>query len=146
MPGFGSAPFGSSGVGLGVPVNSTDPPDGAAGCRYINPRTGDYEVDEDTRQLKQMPATRQKVLLALKTLYGSSSILPTWGIQAPKKMGDTFEADMQAAVRAALRTLTDVQKVIRIDNIIVQKGAGGRSKTTVVYTDTSSGVDDRVTI
>lgn len=147
MAGFGTMALGSGPFGYGTPVSATEPPTAnTAGVRFLNPQTGDFEQNSDTRNWKQMPRSRQKVLLALKTVRGSSSALPEFGIAAPKKMGDQFEAQMRDAVRVALAHLTDVQKVIRIDDIIVEKGAGGRSRTTVVYTDTSSGIDDQVTL
>lgn len=146
MAGFGSMSCGTSPFGLGTPVTASVPPDGPAGCRFLDPHTGDYAQDDDTRQLKQMPRVRQQVLLALKTEYGSSTADPTFGIKRPKKMGDSFESEMKDAVRSALRHLTDVQKVIRLDNIIVLKGSGGRSKTTVVYTVIASGIDDKLTV
>ncbi len=146
MSGFGVLSFGTGPAGLGDPVEASAPPTGSAGVRFLSVKTGDYEQDDDTGQLKQIPASRQKVVLALRTIEGSSSALTTFGIKHPRKMGDRFEAEMRNAVQVALRHLTETQKVIRIDQIIVEKGAGGRSKTTVVYTDIASGVDDLLTV
>jgi phage baseplate assembly protein W len=146
MSGFGSAPFGSSGVGLSVPVEAADPPEGPAGSRFINAATRDYEIDSDTGQQKQMPVERQQVLLALTTLYGSASANPTFGVKLPRKMGDRFPAEMANAVRAALAHLTDVQKVIRIDSVTVKRGLGGRSLTTVTYSILRTGKVDVVTL
>jgi hypothetical protein len=72
--------------------------------------------------------------------------MPKFGIKKPRKMGDTFAAEMTNAVRDALFHLTDVQKVIRLDSVTVERGTGGRSRTTVKYTITSSGKDDLVTV
>lgn len=135
MAGFGSMAMGTGPFGLGTPATGEDPPDGPAGSRYIDPTTRDYAQDPDTKQLKQMPAARQRVLLALMTLVGSSSALPTFGVKPPKKMGDTYESQMKNAVRLALRHLTDVEQVIRVDSIVVERGLGGRSRTTVSFTD-----------
>lgn len=143
MPGFGSAPFGSSGYGLGVPGNAASPTTSPAGSRYLNPSTGDYQYNSTTGQLAQMPNLRQRVLLTVMTEYGSIPTQPTFGIRRPLKMGDTFEAEMKAAVRAALAYLTDTEKVMRIDQILVRKGAGGRSETTIVFTDMTTGVADQ---
>jgi len=121
--------------GFFTPATTEAPPSGAAGCRYINPATRDYEVDSDTGQLAQMPAKRQRVLIAVMTELGSSSALQDLGIRRPRKMGTNFEGEMRAAVRATLRTMVDVEKVIRIDDIIVKRGSGGRAETTIVFTD-----------
>ena len=90
-----------------------------------------------------MPPLRQRVLITLTTEQGSVPTQPTFGIRRPKKMGDSFEAEMKSAVRVALQQLTDVEKVMRIDQILVRKGIGGRSETTVVYTDMTTGVPDQ---
>jgi hypothetical protein len=131
--------------GIGTPAPSADPPTGDAGVRYIDPASHDYAFDSATGQLAQMPTVRQRVLLAVTQLRGSSTALPNDGINLPRKMGDTFVAEMQQSVRAALRQLTDVEKLVRIDGIDVIKGQGGRSQTTITYTDLSSGQPDSVT-
>jgi hypothetical protein len=146
VAGFGSMSLGSGPFGLGTPVTGEDPPDGAAGSRYIDPVSRDYAQDPATKQLKQMPGTRQRVLLALMTLERSSSALPTFGIRLPKKMGETYDAQMKNAVRAALRQLTEVEQVVRIDGIVVERGLGGRSRTTVAYTDLETLTQDSATV
>ena len=143
MPGFGSAPFGSFGYGLGVPGEAALPTTSPAGSRFINSSTGDYQYNSTTGQLAQMPNLRQRVLLIALTRQGSIPTQPTFGINHPMKMGDSFEAEMKSAVRVAYQQLTDVEKVMRIDQILVRKGAGGRSETTIVYTDMTTGVPDQ---
>lgn len=136
-------PFGSGSYGLGVPGEAALPTQSPAGSRFLNPSTRDYQYDDDSGQLAQMPTLRQRVLLTVMTEYGSIPTQPTFGIRRPKKMGDTFEAEMKAAVRSALAYLTDAEKVMRIDQILVRKGAGGRSETTIVFTDMTTGVPDQ---
>lgn len=131
-------------MGLGTPVSASDPPVGAAGCRYINPATKDYEQDPSTGQLKQMPPVRQQVLLAITTIAKSASTLDWLGIRLPRKMGDRFQGDVEVSVRSALRHLTDAQKVIRIDRIIAERGAGGRARITVSWTDLKTKLTDQV--
>lgn len=143
MPAFGSAPFGSSGVGLGVPATAGEPPNGPAGSRFIDPVTKDYAVDSTTRQLQQMPPTRQRVLLLLTTVIGSASTLPAIGVRWPRKMGDTYGAQVKNAITAALYQLTQVEKVIRLKDVLVEKGRGGRSRITVVWVDISTNKEDR---
>jgi hypothetical protein len=131
-------PMGTSPFGLGTPAAAAVPPDGPAGSRYLNPITRDYEVDSSTGQFKQMPGTRQRVLIALLTVRNSSGI-PGFGVRAPVRMGDSFEAEMQNAVRQALRHMSEIEKSIRIDDIKVERGLGGRSRTTVSFTDLVTG-------
>lgn len=143
MPGFGSTSFGTSPFGLGVPGEAALPTTSPAGSRYLNPATGDYQYNVVTGQLAQMPSLRQRVLITLTTEYGSIPTLPTFGFKRPMKMGDSFENEMKSAVRSALAYLTDAEKVMRIDQILVRKGRGSRSETTVIFTDMTTGVPDQ---
>lgn len=143
MAGFGSMPAGSSPFGLGTPAAAVEPPDGPSGSRYLNPITRDYEVDATTGHFKQMPGTRQRVLIALLTLRNSSG-LAGFGVRMPTRMGDAFETQSKQAVRQALQHMTEVEKSMRIDDIVVERGIGGRSRVTVVFTDLVTGDQDRV--
>lgn len=145
MSGVGISSFGLSPYGTGTPATGEAPPTGSAGSRYINPATRDYEQDTTTKQLAQMPGVRQRVLLAVLTLARSSTVYPG-GIKQPRKMGTLFVAEMHQAVRATLRILTDVEKVVRIDTITVERGTGGRSRTTIEYTDLTTGEPDSVKV
>lgn len=145
MAGFGLSSFGLSPYGTGTPVSASDPPDGAAGARYIDPSTRDYAQDTTTRQLQQMPPIRQRVLLSVLTLKNSSTVY-NGGINNPRKMGTFFEVEMQRAVRDTLKQLTDVEKVIRIDNITTVRSVGSRSQTTISYTDLATNQQHSETI
>jgi hypothetical protein len=138
--------FGTGPMGLGTPVSASAPPEGPAGSRFIDPATKDYAKDTTTGQLKQMPKVRQQVLLAVTTLLGSASTLAKFGIRMPRKMGDRFQAEMTNSVRAALRHLTDTQKVIRLDSVTAVHGRGGRGLTTISWTDLTTGKSDQVTL
>lgn len=144
MAGFGVYPSCVSPYGLGTPTPAEAPATGPAGCRYINPATGDYQQDPTTKQLAQMPATRQRVLLAVTTLINSSSVKRTFGIKLPRKMGTLFDSEMKQSVRSALRHLTDDEAVIRIDGITVERGRAGRSLTTVEWFDLETGKSDHL--
>lgn len=143
MPGFGTAPAGTSGAGLGVPVTAAAPPSGPAGSRFISPETKDYQIDTTTGQQRQMPPTRQRVLIILTTTLGSATTQPNLGVRWPRKMGDTYGAQVKNAVAAALYQLTDVERVIRLKDVIVVKGRGGRSSITVIWTYTATNQEDR---
>lgn len=146
MPGFGVYPSALSPFGLGTPIPATAPPTGTAGTRYLNPATGDYEQDPVTRQLAQMPTTRQRVLLAVMTLRDSMSVNRGFGVRLPRKMGTFFESEVTQAVRAALRHLTDTEQVIRIDSITVERGSGSRARIVISFTDLTTGNPDKVAV
>src|SRR5690349_21781461 len=145
MAGFGTMPAGTGPFGIGTPTTTAAPPTGTAGSRYLNPASRDYQQDTDTQQLAQMPAIRQRVLLAVMTEKGSSTALPKFGIARPRKVTPSFEAEITASVRASLVQLTDVERAIRIDAIDIERGASGRQRVTISYTDISSGTPDEVT-
>jgi hypothetical protein len=138
--------MGTHGAGLGVPVEAAAPPSGPAGSRFINPATGDFEIDTNTLQQKQMPIERQQVLLAVRTIYGSAAAVPTFGLRMPKKMGDRFQAEATNAIRSALAHLTDEQKVIRLDSVTAERGSGGRGRVTIKYTILRTGRADVLTL
>lgn len=144
MSGFGAYSFGLGPFGTGSPAEAPEPPTGSAGSRWIDPGTRDYALDGETGQLKQMPGVRQRVLLALATIQGSASTAPRFGVRLPTKMGTTFEAECRQATQAALRHLTDLEQVIRVDQILVERGARSRARVTVSYTDISTGERDSV--
>lgn len=145
MAGFGTMPFGLGPFGIGTPATGTAPPTGAAGSRYIDPRSGDFLQDSTSKQLGQMPPVRQRVLLAIATLRKSSTALPPFGIVLPRKVSSTYEAELEASIRSSLRQMTEVEKVLRIDSIVIERGSLGRTQFTLAYTDITTGESDRVT-
>ncbi len=145
MAGFGTAPGGSSPFGIATPAAAVAPPDGPAGSRFINPISRDYEVDDTTGHFKQMPGTRQRVLLAVMTIRDSSG-LPGFGVRMPTRMGDAFERQGENAVRQALFHMTDVEKSLLINSIKVERGLGGRARITISFTDLVTGDQDRVRV
>jgi len=133
MPsGLSNSPF-----GLGTPITSPVPADQKDQnyCRYINPNTGDYEVFEENGTLAQMPGVRQRVLLIARTLKGSSSVLPKLGIKLPPKIDESFEITVRNSIKEAFRPMTDVEKVLRLDGILVGRLPAGRVSIVIAYTD-----------
>lgn len=117
-----------------------------AGARYVNPRTGDYEV-LSTGELARMPVVRQRVLLAVTTLLGSSSVVPGFGAQIPRKIDATWERRARNSIRLALSQLADVERVIRIDTILfAETNTVGRRQITISYTDLVTTENDAVRV
>jgi len=142
MPWSGS-PIGSTPFGLAAPVAAPLPAtDGPALSRYINPGSGDYEIDTAKGQLRRMPITRQRVLLIAHTEFGSSTARRNLGIQRPAKMDEAFDVRIRSAVRRAFRQLTDVERAITIDQIGV-KASGGRAAVLIEYADHTLPPDER---
>lgn len=140
MPGLGLTAVGSTPFGVGTPVSGAAPPVPATvGARFLSPRTRDYEQGP-TGHLAQMPPVRQRVLLALLTVRGSSTALPAFGLKMPAKITETFAVHVRYAVRDALRKMTDVDRVLRVDGIdVVRIAPAGRILVTVSYADLTTG-------
>lgn len=153
MTGFGNSAMGTSPFGVGTPITSAEPPTALVraglarpGCRYLDPRTRDYVHDDNTRQLAQMPPVRQRVLLALLTLKGSSTVLPRMGVAMPRKISESFDTEVRHAVLAALYQLTTVERVARVNAIRAERlSPAGRVLVEVEFTDLTNDEDDRVT-
>ncbi len=147
MSGAFDSPLGSTPFGAGTPLPAGAPPTGLSTfVRFIDGVTGDFQQDAATGHLAQMPLVRQRVFLALVTRLGSSSVLPGFGLKRPTKIDNSIVRTMQAAARVALYQLTDVEKVVRIDDLIVEQVTSGRVQLTVLYTDLSTGNPDKVTV
>lgn len=143
MAGFGISPVANGPFGIGTPAEAPDPITGPVGVRWINPATRDYEVDGSTGNLKQMPAIRQQVMLAISTIKGTAVPNPRFGVTLPNKMTETFESECKNACRAALHHLTATDPpLININKIIVTRGKNSRAEIIIDYTDLSTGERD----
>lgn len=130
------SPVGSTPFGLSTPVAAPEPSTaGPALSRYINPGSGEYELDVATGQFAFMPSVRQRVLLIGKTELGSSTALPELGIRRPKKIDESFRVKIEAEIRRAFKRLTDVERVIQITSIDVEKISMGRVGWTMNWID-----------
>lgn len=139
------APLGTGPLSLGAPLEVATIPTGTGSLsRWINPGSGDYEQDEATLQLKSMPPVRQRVVLIMRTLRGSSTVLPNLGVEKPDRMDETFERVMAQNVRDAYYQLTHVEKVIRIERVMVGRVSTGRADVLMAYTDLTTGEPDVV--
>ncbi len=146
MSGLGLFSAGLGPFGIGTPDAPAAIPAPGAGSRYINPASRDYQQDASTRQLAQMPGVRQRVLLALTTLLGSSTAVRDFGTRRRSKMGTTYDAEVRADVTSALRQLVEVEKIVVLESISVQRGGGGRSLITVSYRDLTIQQSESVTV
>lgn len=130
------SPVGSTPFGLGTPVAAPEPSTaGPALSRYINPGSGEYEIDAAVGQFAKMPSIRQRVLLIAKTEFGSSTALPNLGIKRPAKIDEAFEAKFRGEIRRAFKRLTDVERVIQIVDIQIEKVSMGRIAWTMSWVD-----------
>ena len=146
MPGAFDSPFGSTPFGAGTPLPAGPPPAAPSTlCRFIDGLTGDFQVDPVTGHLAGMPVLQQRILLALTTAKGSSTVLPLLGISHPAKLDERTTRLLQAEARTALFQLTDVERCMRIDELLVdQVSPVGRVQLTVRYTDLATGKSDTV--
>jgi hypothetical protein len=143
MPASGS-PVGSTPFGVGTPESHSAPPEPVSSLvRRIDPLTRDYAIDAASRSFERMPKTRQRVILALTTLRGSTPALPRMGITLPRKLTADMVSVMRASVREALRPLTQ-EGALSIARIVVEVHPENNSRTIVgvEYVDLLTGAPD----
>lgn len=137
MPTTGS-PLGSP-LGLGArPVApAASPPTGLT--RLLDPTTGDYSLDASTGRFAQTTPLRQRIVIIATTLRGSSTVLRELGLSRGGKLDASAEVRFRADVRRAFRQLTDVERVMRITSIPVERASWGRLVAEIVYDDLTTG-------
>ena len=146
MAGFGVSALGTSPFGIGTPPAASSVPNGVTTfCRFLNPTTGEYEQDSTSLQQKQISRVMQQVLLALRTRRGSSTAVPDFGYDSPKKMGTRFAALVEARIRQALRHLTHTQKSMRITRISVTRSMT-RYAAEIEYKNLETDETEQITV
>lgn len=144
MAGFGAVAVGSTPFGAGTPAEAIAPPENLPeAARFINHFTGDYEAADDG-EYKRMPITRQRVLIALGTLFGSSSVVPDLGAKLPDIIDDSYDRRAEQAIRRAVEDMVVAQE-IRVEAVIIER-QGGRVTHTVKYRDLTTSNPDTVTV
>lgn len=146
MTGFGTAPCGEFAMGFGEDAEIQGPPeDPIVGATFINPRTRDYEVNDDGAY-QRMPTTRHRVLMLLMTEFESAVQVDgdePIGLRLPEKIGPSFKQQADQAVRSCLVPLAND---IRIDDVTTNVLNTGRVEIIVSYTDLTTGNSDTVTV
>lgn len=125
MNGFGLVPFGVGAPFGGVPGPVVPPEPGVSlpSSRLIDFETGRYELDTDGNYLG-MPDLQQRVGLLL-----------AYGVHEPDLVGPSFEAEMEAQIRDALRPLTDGPNPAAKIKLIQVSTAPGNSYRLVEFVD-----------
>jgi len=145
MPGFGTSPFGTSVMGIGAPADPSTIPDGTTSVsRYVGPVSGDYEVNPAGGQLRQMSGVLQRVVLTIRTELGSVLAATKFGRRFPRKQTSSLEAEVAGELRRVLRPLTDVERVMVIESIGVQRGDGGRVGIDLRFTNLQTGASEQI--
>ena len=126
-------------------MTADPPPDAPENARYLDYLTSDYRVGDDG-EVERMPITRHRVLLALATLRGSSTVLQDFGVRLPGVIGLNDEADTRIAVETALQHLIEEGAIV-LNSVTVEHGNPiGRSAIKVDYTDTATNERDAVNV
>lgn len=132
--------------GVGTPATAEAPPTKApVNAAFIDYRTRDYVIDAEGA-IARMPITRQRVLLALSTLLGSSSVQPEAGLALPRRIDESYPQRAKAAILQALAFLVPNDIAISSDDIEVDTTSiVGRVQIAVSYVDLHTGQPDQVT-
>ena len=145
MAGFANSPFAVTPFGTGPPAIAQAPPSNPPReARYLNPATRDYEQDGEG-EYKRMPITRQRVLLALTTLFNSSSVLVNKGLKLPKKMDRHYDQRVRVAVQNELAFLVK-EGAAKLDGVTVERPSVGRARIRVDFIDLATRERDSVVI
>ena len=136
--GFGTSPLGGFPVGFTAADEVAAPAKATAFVRDIDQATRDYSIDARTGAFKRTTPVRQRVQLALSTMVGSSTVLRTWGVLRPPKMGGSFAAAVEQSVREALSDLV-TELLIVVQSVTVERGSGGRARAVVTVRDLTAG-------
>jgi phage baseplate assembly protein W len=139
--GFG-APWAVTPYGSGTPISTAAPPGLIYRAAYIDPITRDYVVVDDGN-LGRMPIVRQQMLLALLTQKGSSTVLPNFGLELPKKIDENTPRLVRFAVERAVAHITGRQRAKLLD-VVVEQPTMIRLQLTVSYRDLTIDANDLV--
>lgn len=137
MPTTG-APLGETPLGYGEPEEAPVPPEVSTFSRFIDTGAGDFAMDDETRGLAQMPGVRQRVLLALKTRFGTSTVLPRFGLRWGGKLDAQAESRIKGEIRLCLKPLVE-DGSISLVSIDWEKRDLGRAVATITYFDKTIG-------
>ena len=144
--GTGFARVGSSSVGFGEPATTAEfskafvKSDGKIGnSRAINADTGKYEYNEVDGTIKGIDGAQQMVMLALKTVQGSSLINSLGNnLSSIKVINANIKAEVNNRVELALQSLID-RNIIILDKTDVQVDkVRNRTIIAVYWTDVST--------
>jgi hypothetical protein len=94
-------------------------------ARYINPTTGDYEVDTNGH-FYGMDFIQQEVMLALLTTFGSASSNIGNNLSQIKLITPTVQTQVQSAVQSALANLLNNNQISLAAPVKIFKQPNGR--------------------
>jgi phage baseplate assembly protein W len=143
--GWIGSPFAITPFGAGAPANNAAPPvvpDLTAA--FVDPVARDYRLTPDA-ETARMPSVRQQMLLALTTIYGSSTAAPTFGVNLPKKIDENIGRACKIAVASATAHITRAGRA-RINDVTTEQVNMGLLRITVSYTDLVDGGNRQLSI
>lgn len=138
LQGLGFAPLGTSPLGWGKPAAS-DPQTasksgyGAVSSVSFDPHTADVEIDAYGSE-ESMTDAQQRVYFCLKTIRGTRTAFPDFGLQAPRKILDDMQTEIYELVRVALAPVLD-DGSITLDAVRVET-IKNTVCAAVIWTDT----------
>lgn len=132
MNGAGLSPAGTTPAGKRFPfTGSAAPlPGTTTGVRFVDPLTKDYARNADGTFVAISPLL-QRVVWSVCTKLGSSSEVPSGGIDLPDTIGEDFVPLMRSRVQEALAPLGSDIDLISIDVDV----SASRPLTTIKFRD-----------
>lgn len=136
-------PLGSP-LGTGIPATADQRPPGASFSRYLDGK-GQYVINAETGRYENMPPVRQRLVIALRHLMGSSTVAPD-GMRYPKIVSKRTKNELQTEVRRVSRQMTEIEKVMKLEDVIIEPTEwASRVIVTVKFEDLTTGQQDSIT-
>jgi hypothetical protein len=126
--GLGECPIGITPFGMYYFTPSDPVQFSRIGNRQIDKDSGDYLLNPTLRAIKNGSTTITKMILAIKTIKGSSTALPNFGNNTMNDnlIDNTLQTRVNNHIRTACKQMTDAGE-IRIVEVIVKPYTGGPS-------------------
>lgn len=126
---FAISPFGPGTTAAG----NAPPSKPARRAAFLDPKTKDFGLDTEGER-DRMPEVRQQFLLALTTLFESSTVAPEKGVSLPRKVTDDIQRQAHNAVELACKHITDAGRA-KITRVVAEETQMGRVQVKVDYDD-----------
>lgn len=141
--GAGTGPAGFMPAGLYDADEGLSAPAPSPLSRYIDPISRQYAMSDDGRALRQMPGSRQRVMLAIGTRL-SSAADQLLGMQREEILGQRWTAEAELHARTALSRIVADGSIAILNVTPTKNTQTNRYTISVTYRDLTTGLEYEV--
>lgn len=142
--GAGNFPYG---FGLSGSLGFPGPANGGAGAvkgsAFVN-ASGDFDPD-NAGDISKTSATKQRVLLLLRTEFGSVLGQSDLGLKRQEAIDVSWEYRMRRAIENALAPAIN-DGTIRLEQVVIRRPLPSRASIDIIYTELASGLQETASI